>query len=266
MLGYSFMQHAFFSGTIIAFICGWISTFVILRRTAFAAHALGHTSLTGAAGAVLIGVSGMTGQLFINIVAAIVIGLLGDKVKKNDLVIGVVLTFFLGLGAYFLFLYQNNYAGGVMSILFGNILAVSIDQITTLCWLTLVVVIILIICMRPLLFSSIDPVLAKSKNVPEKFLNITFFILLAITVSMGCQIVGALLIFVLMVVPGAISAQWCKQFYSLLITSICVAVATIWISLTLSFYVNLPTSFCITMILCLMYFIGLIKNHFSKRN
>ncbi|MFT6834676.1 MAG: zinc/manganese transport system permease protein [Francisellaceae bacterium] len=264
MLEYSFMQHAFISGTIIAFVCGWISTFVILRRSAFAAHALGHTSLTGAAGAVLIGVSAISGQLIINLIAAFIMGLLGDKVKKNDLVIGIVLTFFLGLGAYFLFLYQNNYAGGVMSILFGNILAVSLNQIYVLCLLALIVIFVLIICMRPLLFASIDPTVASAKKVPIKLLNIIFFLLLAITVSMGCQIVGVLLVFALMVVPGAVAAQWCKQFYSLIGVSIIVAIATVWISLTSAFYLNLPTSVCITTLLCFFYFIGLVKNYIIK--
>ncbi|MFN7094605.1 MAG: metal ABC transporter permease, partial [Burkholderiales bacterium] len=41
----------------VATICGIVSVLVILRRTAFAAHALGHMSLTGAAGAALLGLS-----------------------------------------------------------------------------------------------------------------------------------------------------------------------------------------------------------------
>ena len=63
IFSYSFMQNAFIAGSVIAFICGLISVFVILRRSAFAVHALGHTSLTGSAGAMLLGFSGITGQL-----------------------------------------------------------------------------------------------------------------------------------------------------------------------------------------------------------
>ena len=121
MWAYSFMQNALLAGLMVAVVCGVVSVFVILRRTGFAAHALGHMSLTGAAGAALLGFPSLLGQLLLNSLAAVVMGLLGDKVKKNDLAFGVVLTFVLGLGAYFLFLFQNNYAGSVMSILFGNI-------------------------------------------------------------------------------------------------------------------------------------------------
>lgn len=262
IFGYEFMQNAFIAGTIIAFICGLISVFVVLRRSAFAVHALGHTSLTGSSGAMLLGFSGITGQLVINLLAAFIMGLLGDKIRKNDLAIGVVFSFFLGLGAYFLFLYHNNYAGGIMDVLFGNILAVSYYQIKVLLLLSFFVLVVLLICFRPLLFASIDPVLASSKMVPAKFLNILYFLLIAISVSMGCQVVGVLLIFVLMVLPGAIASQWCQGVYKLILLSICTSVLSVWGALFLSYYFNLPISFCVTMILCGVYFIGLVVNKY----
>ena len=140
IFSYKFMQHAFIAGSLIAVICAVMSVFVILRRSAFAVHALGHTSLTGSSGAMLLGFSGITGQLVMNLLAAFIMGLLGDKIRKNDLSIGVVFSFFLGLGAYFLFLYHNNYAGGIMDVLFGNILAVSYSQIKFLLLLSIFII------------------------------------------------------------------------------------------------------------------------------
>ena len=183
MLEYDFMQHAFMAGTIIALICGIISVFVVLRRNAFAAHALSHTSLTGASGAMLIGFSTLTGQLALNIVAGIFMGIIGDKVKKNDLAVSIVLTFFLGLGTYFLFLYQNHYAGDIMGIFFGNILSVSITQIKVLLGLSVFVLILLCASGRQLLFASIDPVIAKAHHLSLRALSILFFIILAIAIS-----------------------------------------------------------------------------------
>lgn len=82
MFNYTFMLYAFIAGTIIALICGIISFFVIIRRLSFASHALGHISLTGASGAVLLNLSAMTGQLVINLVAGLLMGAFGDKIKK----------------------------------------------------------------------------------------------------------------------------------------------------------------------------------------
>jgi len=176
VFSYSFMQYAFIAGTIIALVCGIISFFVIVRRLSFAAHALGHISLTGAAGAVLISMSAMTGQLIINIFAGILMGAFGDKIKKNDIAVGIVLTFFLGLGTYFLFLYQTGYSGSVMSILVGNILTVSLEQIYELLGLAIFTIFLLAIIARPLFISSLDPVFAESKNIPNKLLLLLQFL------------------------------------------------------------------------------------------
>ena len=265
MLSYSFMQYAFFSGTIIAIICGIVSMFVLFRKAAFAAHGLGHISLTGASGAVLIGLSAMSGQLIANTLAAAIMGLLGDKVKKNDLAISIVLTFFLGLGAYFLFLYQTGYSGSIMSILFGDILTVSLDQICILIILSIIILLTLCIIARGLYFSSIDPTIAEAKLIPNRLYSIIFYIILALTVSMACQIVGVLLVFALLIGPAAIALQWCDGFYRALFASITVALVSVWGALTLAFYADLPVSFCITMFICTLYLLGLIKNRIIHR-
>lgn len=265
MWEYSFMQNALIAGILIGSICGLVSVFVILRRTAFAAHALSHTSITGAAGGILIGLSAMTGQLVINILAGIAMGLMGDKIKKNDMVIGVVLTFFLGLGVYFLFLFQNSSTGGVMSILFGNILAVSVEQIKSLSIVGLIIVMCFFVIARPLLFASIDPMVAEAKHIPIRFLSIVFFIILALTISMACQIVGAMLVFALLVIPGAIAAQLCDGFYKSVLVSVLSANIAIFLALVISFKYDLPTSFCITTLMCFFYFIAYLKNLIVKR-
>ncbi|MBP9742537.1 MAG: metal ABC transporter permease [Burkholderiales bacterium] len=259
MWAYSFMQHALWSGLIIATVCGIMSVFIVLRRSAFAAHALGHMSITGAAAAALLGQSIIIGQLVLNLICALIMGVIGDKVKKNDLAVGVVLTFVLGCGAYFLFLFQNNYAGGVMSILFGNILAVSVSQIYILSGLSTIILAIIVVIARPLLFASIDPVIASSKNVPLRYLTIIFFMLLALTVSMACQIVGALLVFVMLVIPGAIGIQWGGSIYKIILISIIAANSSVILALIIAYNFNLPVSFCITTILSLGYIGGIFK-------
>lgn len=265
MFEYDFMINAFLSGAIISIICGIVSYFVIVRRVAFAAHALGHISLTGAAGAAILGMPPMAGLLALNIVSAVIMGIIGDRIKKSDLAVGIVLTFFLGLGAYFLYLYQTGYSGGVMAIMFGDILAVSRNQIYLLIILGLIILLMLAVITRPLLFSSIDPTLAYAKLIPVRILSVLFFIIVAITVSMACQVVGALLIFALLVGPGAVASEVCDGFYSSVIVSVSVSLFTVLISLTLSFYINLPASFCITMIISFLYllsvFIRKLKSH-----
>ena len=260
MFSYTFMQYAFISGTIIAFICGIISFFVVIRRLSFAAHALGHISLTGAAAAVLLKMSALTGQLIINLIAGSLMGVLGDKIKKNDITVGIVLTFFLGFGTYLLFLYQTGYSGSVMSILIGNILTVTLEQIYVLLGLAIFTILILIFIARPLFISSIDPTFAESKNISNRMLSIILFIAIAITVSMACQVVGILLVFSLLIGPSAIATQLVDGFYKPIILSVIISVLAVWIAIIIAFYINIPISFAITTEISALYILAILKN------
>ncbi|WP_080555292.1 metal ABC transporter permease [Francisella hispaniensis] len=263
VFSYTFMLYAFIAGTIIAVICGIISFFVIIRRLSFASHALGHISLTGASGAVLLNLSAMTGQLAINLVAGLLMGAFGDKIKKNDIAIGIVLTFFLGLGTYFLFLYQSGYSGSVMSILVGDILTVSLEQIYILVGLAIFTIALLTVIARPLFISSIDPVFAESKKVSNKILSMLLFICIAITVSMACQVVGILLVFSLLIGPAAIATQWVDGFYKPIVLSTLISVLTVWSGIVAAYYIDVPISFFITTIICILYLVSVIKNKFQ---
>src|SRR5271169_3977323 len=124
MWQFEFMRNAFEAGTIIAIVAGLVGYFVVLRRSAFATHALGHVGFSGAAGAVLLGVNPVYGLLAFTMSGAAGMSLLGRRASTRDIEIGTVLAFMLGLGLLFLSLY-NGYATEAYSILFGEVLGIS---------------------------------------------------------------------------------------------------------------------------------------------
>src|SRR5450759_4485997 len=103
---YAFMVHAFEAGTIVAIAAGAIGYFVVLRGSAFAAHALSHIGFAGATGAVVLGVSPVYGLLAFTVAGAVGMGALGKRVHGRDVAIGIVLAWTLGLGVLFLSLYS----------------------------------------------------------------------------------------------------------------------------------------------------------------
>jgi len=124
LLGLSFVQHAFYAVTAVALAAGAVGYFVVLRRQAFAAHAIGHVGFAGAAGAVLLGLSPIVGLLVFCLGAGLLIGFGGATLDDRDAVVGVTLTAALGLGVLFISLYSG-YADATYSILFGQILGVT---------------------------------------------------------------------------------------------------------------------------------------------
>src|SRR5712691_2568307 len=95
---YEFMVHAFEAGTIIAIVAGAIGYFVVLRGSAFAAHALSHIGFAGATGAVVLSLNPIIGLLAFTLGAGVTIGALGNRLRERDVTIGIVLAWTLGLG------------------------------------------------------------------------------------------------------------------------------------------------------------------------
>jgi zinc/manganese transport system permease protein len=252
MWQWPFMRQAFEAGSIIAIVAGIIGYFVILRRSAFATHALGHVGFSGAAGAVLFGVNPVYGLLLFTMGGGSGMALLGRRAATRDIEIGTVLAFMLGLGLVFLSMYTGN-ASEVISILFGDIEGVSAAGVLLTLEAAIVVLAVLALIYRPLLFSSLDEDVAEAKGLPMLALNLGFMLLLAVAISFAVQVVGVLLIFALMVTPAATAVQLTKRPLYGIIVSVAVALFSIWAGLFIAWYEQYPPSFFIVTISFALY-------------
>ncbi len=249
---YQFMQHAFEAGTIVAIVAGIVGYFVVLRRSSFAAHALSHIGFAGAAGAVLFGVSPVFGLLLFTGAGGTGIAILGPKAANRDVQIGTVLAVMLGIGVLFISLYTG-YATEAYSILFGEILGISLSDVLLTLAVAAVILVAIAFVYRPLLFASLDEDVAEAKGMPILGIGIIFMLLVAVATSIAVQVVGVLLIFALMVTPAAIAQRVTKKPSRGIIVSVAVALFATWLGLIISFYEPYPVSFFITSIVFILY-------------
>jgi zinc/manganese transport system permease protein len=241
---YEFMRNAFYACTVVGIVAGAVGYFLVLRGQTFAGHALSHVGFPGATGAGLIGLSPFFGLTVFTVLAGIGIGLLGERAHR-DVAIGIVLTLSLGLGLLFLHFYTA-FASQATNVLFGNVLGISLHTVVVLAILAAVILVALILIARPLLFASLQPELAEARGVPLNFVSTLFMILVAVATAEAVQIVGVLLVFALMVAPAATALRLTRGVSAGIIVSIVIAVAIAWISLSLAFVTDWPTSFWIT--------------------
>lgn len=206
LLGYSFVQQALLAAAILGLLAGALGPLIISRQMSFAVHSTSELSLTGASAALLAGVSVGMGAIAGSIVAAILFGVLGAKAKERDSVIGVVLSFGLGLSVLFLWLYPGR-TGTSFSLLVGQIVGVGTSGLQLLTACSIGVIVVLLFVYRPLLFASTDPEVAAARGVPVRALSIVFAVLVGIAAALGVQIVGALLVLALLITPAAAAAQ-----------------------------------------------------------
>lgn len=244
---YEFMVHAFEAGTIVAVVAGAIGYFVVLRGSAFAAHALSHIGFAGAAGAVVIGLSPIAGLLVFTVGAGMAIGALGNRLRGRDVTIGIVLAWTLGLGVLFISLYRG-YASEAYAILFGLILGISQNEVIVTMAAGVITIIALVLVYRPLLFASVDEELAGARGVPVTFLSIAFMTVLAVAVTEAVQVVGVLLIFALIVTPAAIAVRFTSRPSAAIAAGIGLSLVFTWLGLAIGYFSPHPVSFFITSI------------------
>ena len=261
---YTFMQHAFEAGTIVALTAGVIGYFVVLRGLSFAAHALSHIGFAGGTGAVLVGLPLLSGLLAFTMAAAAVMGALGRRLRGRDVTIGIVMAFSLGLGVLFIALLKGN-ANTAVNILFGTVVGVtSTDVIWTLiAGLTTLALVAAIY--RPLLFATLDEEVAEAKGVPVHLLAILFMVILAIAVSEAVVVVGVLLIFSLIVTPAAIAERFTKRPSRGILLSAVLALVFTWIGLATAYYLPYPASFFITTIAFVSYLLARFGSYLTAR-
>ncbi|WP_082909041.1 metal ABC transporter permease [Mycolicibacterium iranicum] len=259
-----FMRNAWWGGTIVALAAGLMGYFILIRNTAFAAHALAHIGLPGATGAVLFGLPAVVGLGVFCIGGALVIGALGKRAADRDVATGTVLAFATGLGLFFNSLATRN-SSTLTNVLFGNLLAISNEQLLGFAALLLVLTLGIAGIYRPLLFSSVNSAVAEAKGVPVRGLSIVFMVLLGVAVTMAVQAVGTLLLFALVVTPAATALMLTARPALAMGISASLGLASVWAGLVVSAMFNLPPSFPIVTIACVMWAVVWAWHHVPRR-
>jgi zinc/manganese transport system permease protein len=200
-------------------------------------------------------------MFFFTVITSTGMGALGKRLKGRDVEVGMVLSFMLGLGVLFLSLYTQN-ASHAVNLLFGSILSVTREDVMLTLGSSTFVLIALIVLYRPLLFASLDPIVAEARGVPVQFLSILFLLILALTVSQAVEVVGTLLVFALLIVPAASAVHLTSRPFSALILAVAISLFSTWGGLVLSLIGHQPASFYIVAITSLFYVFSRIFRRF----
>src|SRR5690349_820837 len=155
------MQHAFLAGTAVALAAGLVGYFLVLRAQVFTADALSHVAFTGALASLAAGLDARIGLFTITVLVALGMGRLGRHARPDDVVIGGVFAWILGLGVLFLTLYTTTRSGtgngsASVSVLFGSIFGVSAQRALLTAAIAALVGAAILAVARPLLFASVD--------------------------------------------------------------------------------------------------------------
>jgi zinc/manganese transport system permease protein len=249
-----FMMNTWAVATIVAPVAGIVGFFVVLRGSAFPAHAIPKGAFAGAAGASLLGISTLAGLAVFSLLGALGIGAMSRR-ARTDVVTALALVMMLALGAAFLSR-TTQYEPEIYSLLFGEVLGVSSTQLLPVAALGAVCIAAVALLYRPLMLSSLVPEIAEAKGIRSRRMEICFLIVVALATAMTVPVVGALLIFSLMIGPPAAARSFTSRPVLAMLLSVVIALVTVWAAIAASYLYNWPVGFFVGTLAALCYGIG----------
>lgn len=235
------MLHAWIAGSVVAVVAGVVGFFVVLRGAAFVAHAVPLSAFAGAAGASLIGVSTLAGLGLFAPAAALGIGWLGRR-GRPEVATALVVAAMLGLGSLFL-AWSTAYGPETSALLFGSIVGISGGEALLTAALGAVAVGAVALLHRRLLLTALVPEMAAVRGVSTAALEVVFLVLLALVTTLAVPVVGALIMFPLLVGPPAAARHLAAEPLRAMALAVAMALVTVWAALALAYQASWPVGF-----------------------
>jgi zinc/manganese transport system permease protein len=263
VFAHEFVRNAFLAGTPIALASGAIGYFVVLRVQVFAGDMLSHVAFTGALAAAAAGIDPRLGLFAATVFVAALLAALGDRARADDVTIAVVFVGVLGLGVFFLDLFNRSANGGngivASRTLFGSIFGLSHSAALLAAIIGVGLLAAVAAIARPLLYATIQPQVAASRGVPVGLLGAVFLILLGVDAAEATQAVGALLLLGLIAAPAGAAHKLTARPYLALGLACTIALGSVWAGLAAAYLIpTLPPSTAILGIASVAYLLSFL--------
>jgi ABC-type Mn2+/Zn2+ transport system permease subunit len=241
-----FMQSALAAALCVSVSCAAIGVYVVLRRMAFIGDALAHTILPGVVVAYLNGLSLLLGAAVAGVLTALGIGWLSRRESlREDTAIGVVFTALFALGILLMSTVRS--FRDLSSILFGNILGVTGEDLTVIAAVAGIVVVALALLHKELELTSFDPTHAHVIGLRPDRLRYVLLVLLSFTVVAGVQAVGVLLTSALLITPAAAASLVTDRLPRMMAIAVGIALVSSLVGLYASYYLSVASGAAIVL-------------------
>ena len=224
-LSMSFNVRGLLAVILVSLVCGAVGSLVVGNRMAFFSDCLAHSAFTGVALGFLIGLGfhiPRGNSFYVWAIPLIMVGFgvcvgLGISFVRDrtglasDTVIGVFFAGAIGFGAVFFKSLSRLGYFNLEAFLFGDPVYASEAELVLLLLLSVATIAVLLWMYNRLVFTSFNPSLARSRNIPVRLCNYLFIALLALIVNLCLFTVGTLLINAMLIVPAATASNFSRN-------------------------------------------------------
>ena len=253
-LSYTFFVRALIVGSVFAIICALLGIFVVLRKESIVGHAIANVSFLGIALGLYLGIDVTVSAIMLSLVAAGILSFVQQRsTTSNDSWKAIFAQSSMALAIVIVSLLQG-YRADVMQYLFGDILAISSNDVVATFLLGTLVFISVILMRKKLLQTTFNKSLAKAAGNEPVVYETLYTFLVALVIAIGIKIVGAILVASFLIIPANIAKLVSKSFNQLLVISIVVSAVGTIVGLFLSFVFDVPSGAAIILSLSLTFF------------
>lgn len=253
-----FQQRALVGGALAGVMSAVVGTWLVLRGMSFFGDAFVHGVVPGIAAAVVLDVNPVIGAAVAAVVMVIAIETVHRQTAlSEDTAIGLLFVGMLALGVVIISR-LDNYSGSLTSILFGDALGVTTQDLIGQAVLTVIILVAAFALYRPLLSLSFNRSKASMWGMQPARTHAALLILIAAAVIGSYQSVGTLLVFGLLVGPPATAALLARTVPQMMSIAIVIALVSVWIGLTLSYHLNTAGSATMAIVPIVFFFLVLL--------
>ncbi|WP_052745319.1 anchored repeat-type ABC transporter permease subunit [Streptomyces sp. WM6386] len=210
-----FMQRAFAVAAVVGLVCGVVGVYVVLRGMAFIGDAVAHSAFPGVALAYTFEGNLLLGGATAGIVTSVLIAYVSQNRRlKEDTVIGVFFAFAFGLGIV-LVSTRDTWTTDLSSFLFGQVLAVSPQDVWTVAGIGAVLVAVVLALRKELVAVSLDRETARAAGLPVFRLDLTLYVVVTSTIVMSLEAVGNVLVLALLITPAATARLLTERLWTM---------------------------------------------------
>jgi len=265
LFAYDFMQRSLLAAALVGALCSTIGVFVVLRGLAFMGAGTAHAAFAGVALGYLIGWPPLLMALLFGLATVWVTGWVEEKGRmKLDVSIGILYTATMALAILFIGL-MKTYNAEVYGYLFGNVLAVTNEELLTIAVLSIIVIGALVLFSKELYFISFDQEMAEASGIPARRIFFILLTLVALTVVISLKTVGGILVFAMILIPASTAYQLTHSLSTLTWYSIIIGVSCSVGGVLISSYWDIPSGPAIVLLATLLFFIAVLLSPKRQR-
>jgi ABC-type Mn2+/Zn2+ transport system permease subunit len=255
---YDFMQRSLFAAALVGALCSTIGVFVVLRGLAFMGAGTAHAAFAGVALGYLMGWPPLLMAILFGLATVWVTGWVEEKGRmKLDVSIGILYTATMALAILFIGL-MKTYNAEIYGYLFGNVLAVTSEELGIIAGLSIVVIGAIVLFSKELYFIAFDQEMAEASGVPARRIFFLLLTLIALTVVISLKTVGAILVFAMILIPASTAYQLTHSLSTLTWYSILIGITCSVGGVLISSYWDIPSGPAIVLLATVLFFVAVI--------